>query len=67
MAVSINKWNAAIALFRTRRYVAFIKKMILNYSSLKSLTNFLFFFRTIIYLCLVQHSDIEINPGPRKK
>ena len=43
------------------------QKKILKYSNLKALTILLFFYSTIIFLLLVQHGDIEINPGPQKK
>ena len=43
------------------------QKKILKYSNLKALTILLFFCSTIIFLLLVQHGDIEINPGPKKK
>ena len=68
MPVGIDQWPAAIGLFGAHRYVAIIKKRILKYSNLKALTILLFFYySTIICLLLVQHGDIEINPGPRKK
>ena len=64
---SIDQWHAAVGLFGARRYAAIIKKAIWKYSNLKALTILLFFFySTIIFLLLVQHGDIEINPGPQK-
>ena len=50
MPISIDQWSAAIGLFGARRYASVIKKRI--------------FFSTIIFLPLVQHGDIENNPGP---
>ena len=67
MPISIDQWRAAVGLFRARRYAAIIKKTIWKYSNLKALTILLFFYSTIIFLLLVQHGDIEINPGPQKK
>ena len=67
MPISIDQWRAAVGLFRARRYAAIIKKTIWKYSNLKALTILLFFYSTIIFLLLVQHGDIEINPGPKKK
>ena len=67
MPISIDQWCVAVDLFGARRYAAIIKKKILKYSSLKALTILLFFYRTIIFLLLFQHGDIEINPGPKKK
>ena len=54
-------------LFGARRYVAIIKKRILKYSNLKTLTILLFFYSIISFLLLVQHGDIEINSGPKRK
>ena len=67
MPVSIDQWCAAIGLFGVHKYAAIIKKRILKYSNLKVLTIVLFFYSTIIFIFLVQHGDIEINPGPKKK
>ena len=67
MPISIDQWHAAVDLFGARRYAAIIKKRILKCSNLKALTILLFFYSTIIFLLLVQHGDIEINPGPKKK
>ena len=67
MPISIDHWRAAISLFRAHRYAAIIKKNILKCSNLKALTILLFFYSTVILLLLVQHGDIEINPGPQKK
>ena len=67
MPISIGQWRADIALFGVGRYAAIIKKSILKYSFLKALTILLFFYSTMIFLLLVQHGDIEINPGPKKK
>ena len=64
MPISIDEWRAAIDLFG---YAVIIKKSILKYLNLKALTILLFFYSTIIFLLLVQHGDIEINPGPKKK
>ena len=58
MLVIIYEWRAAIGLFEVHKYVAINKKKTLKYSNLKPLTIFLF---------LVQHGDIEINLGRRKK
>ena len=62
MPISIGRWRLAVGLFGARKYAAIIKKKILKYSNLKTLTILLFFYRTIIFLLLVQHGDIEINP-----
>ena len=43
------------------------KRGFLKYSNLKALTILPFFYSSIIFLLLVQHGDIEINPGPKKK
>ena len=67
MSISIDQWHVAVGLFGARRYAAIIKKMIWKCSNLKVLTILLFFYSTIIFLLLVQHGDIEINPGPKKK
>ena len=67
MPISIDQWHVAVGLFGACRYAAIIKKMIWKYSNLKALTILLFFYSTIIFLLLVQHGDIEINPGPQKK
>ena len=67
MPINIDQWRPAIGLFGACRYAAIIKKKILKYSNLKALTILLFFYSTIIFLLLVQHGDIEINPGPKKK
>ena len=66
MPISIDQWHVAVGLFGACRYAAIIKKMIWKYSNLKALTILLFFYSTIIFLLLVQHGDIEINPGPQK-
>ena len=67
MPISIDLWHAAVGLFGAHRYAAIIKETIWKYSNLKALTILLFFYSTIIFLLLVQHGDIEINPGPPKK
>ena len=67
MPISIDLWHAAVGLFGAHRYAAIIKETIWKYSNLKALTILLFFYSTIIFLLLVQHGDIEINPGPKKK
>ena len=67
MPISIDQWRAAIGFFGAHRCAAIIKMSILKYSNLKALTILLFFYSTIIFLLLVQHGDIEINPGPKKK
>ena len=67
MPISIDLWHAAVGLFGAHRYAAIIKETIWKYSNLKALTILLFFYSTIIFLLLVKHSDIEINPGPQKK
>ena len=68
MPVSIDQWCPAIVFFGVQRYVAISREKILKYSNcLKALTIFLTFYSTIIFLLLVQHGDIKINPGPREK
>ena len=65
MPISIDQWCAAIGLFRVCRYVAIMKK--------KSFESFnhpvflqLYIFPIFFFLLLVQHGDIEINPGCKK-
>ena len=67
MPVSFDQWDAATGSFRVCRNATIIKKSILKYSNLKALTILLFFYSTIFFLLLVEHGDIEINPGPKKK
>ena len=68
MPISIDQQCVAVSLFGACKYAAIIKKKtIWKYSNLKSLTVLLFFCSTIIFLLLVQHGVIEINPGPKKK
>ena len=67
MRKSNDQWRAAIGLFGACRHIVIIKKRILKYSDLKALTILLFFYSSIIFLLLVQHDDIEINPGHKKK
>ena len=62
MPISIGRWRLPVGLFVARKYAAIIKKKILKYSNLEALTILLFFYSTIIFLLLVQHGDIEINP-----
>ena len=67
--ISSCKWvsYSMISFIKLQWYAAIIKKTILKCSNLTALTILLFFYSTIIFLLLVQHGDIEINPGPKKK
>ena len=66
MPISTDQWCVAVSLFGACKYAAITKKTIWKYSNLKALTLLLFFCSTIIFLLLVQHGVIEINPGPQK-
>ena len=67
VSIGIGWWHASTGLFHGQVYGHIRIKLSIGSCDLKAVIIMLCFFAAFTFLLLLQHGDVEVNPGPKKK